>query len=496
MIFLFAWILSLLLVANAGAKHLDGRLNLTGGDLSTWRGDTGQWEVVGDTFINPKNEKLLSSIPGTGAVVNGSTGKTSHLISKAEFGDVKAHIEFMVSKGSNSGAYFAGRYEIQVYDSYGVPKDEYPGIECGGIYERWDENRSPKGYEGHSPRVNTSRPAGQWQVFDVIFRAPRFDESGKKVANARFEKIVHNGVVVHEDVELTGPTRSSAYDDEKPTGPLMLQGDHGPVAYRNIWIEPAGPNPFFAMDTATDKENLSATRRIEMLKRLDYAGIGYTGCDGLAEMLGELDRNELRLFTLYLGINIDPGRQKYDPKLKEAINLLKGRNTILCLFVKSMKFEPSSTDVDTQVVEIIREIADMAVASDLRVALYPDSGFRLERVEDALRLAKKVDRKNVGIAFNVWNQQQVSNQKYMKSLIISAMPYLFIAIVDGAYSSGEDWAKTYFNIYGFLTILLESGYTGPIGLNGNGLGGDAYEYLERYMNLWYRLSERLATTNN
>ena len=62
--------------------------------------------------------------------------------------------------------------------------------------------------------------------------------SGKKTANARFVKVVHNGTVVHEDVEVTGPTRAAAFSDERPTGPLMLQGDHGPVAYRNVWLRP------------------------------------------------------------------------------------------------------------------------------------------------------------------------------------------------------------------------------------------------------------------
>ncbi|MHC4574982.1 MAG: 3-keto-disaccharide hydrolase, partial [Planctomycetota bacterium] len=123
----------------------------------------------------------------------------------------------------------------QILDSYGVEKPKYS--DCGGIYQRWDEKRSPKGYEGHPPRVNASMPAGQWQTYDVIFRAPRLDRSGKKTANARFERVFHNGILVHEDVEVTGPTRAAAYKDEKPTGPLMLQGDHGPVAYRNIRIE-------------------------------------------------------------------------------------------------------------------------------------------------------------------------------------------------------------------------------------------------------------------
>ena len=218
-------------VAEAGAK-----IQLIGDDFSAWREDTGDWQIVGEAIKSAANEELIAIKPGTGVIVNGPKGRTVALFSKTEFGDVQAHIEFMVPRKSNSGVYFMGRYEIQILDSWGVEEPKYS--DCGGIYQRWDENRSPKGYEGRPPRVNASLPPGQWQTYDCLFRAPRFDESGKKIANARFEKVVHNGVVVHENVEVTGPTRAGAYKDEKPTGPLMLQGDHGPVAYRNIWIVP------------------------------------------------------------------------------------------------------------------------------------------------------------------------------------------------------------------------------------------------------------------
>jgi len=86
--------------------------------------------------------------------------------------------------------------------------------------------------------VNATKPPGEWQTFDIVFRAPRFDASGKKIANARVVKVTHNGKVVHENVELTGPTRGGLTDDDKPLGPLRLQGDHGPVAYRNLRIKP------------------------------------------------------------------------------------------------------------------------------------------------------------------------------------------------------------------------------------------------------------------
>ena len=473
-----------------------GRVYLIGDDFSGWRDNTGQWEIVGDVFMNPENEKLLSSRPGTGAIVNGPTGRTRNILSKGQFDDVRAHIEFMVPKGSNSGVYFMGRYEIQVFDSWGVKEPKHS--DCGGIYQRWDNNRNPKGYEGHRPRVNASLPPGQWQTYDVVFRAPRFDDKGRKISNARFEKVVHNGIMVHEDVQLAGPTRASTYNDEKPFGPIMLQGDHGPVAYRNIWIEPAGAVSFFAMDTGTkDAKHKTAKEQVKMLKELGYdgIGIGYAGSDNLAEILGELDKNGLRLFSVYLGVNIDAGEQKYDPKLKEAIKILTRRNTILWLYVQSKKYGLSSSDGDARAVEIIREIADMAAAEKVRVALYPHHRFWLERVEDAVRVAKKVNRKNVGVTFNLCHWLRVDDEKNMKSLIDLSMPYLFAVTINGADSGGKDWKQLIqtlgrgsFDMQRFLETLKECGYTGPIGLQGYGIKGDAHENLKRSMNAWRKLS--------
>jgi len=380
---LFAAVACLLFVAGAGAKSV----TLTGEDLSSWRGNTGQWEVVGDVSLNSTNERLLSTKSGAGAIVNGPAGRTSHLLSKAEFGDIKAHIEFMVPKESNSGVYFMGRYEIQVFDSW-KKTSPYPGIECGGIYQRWDESKDPKGFEGHSPRMNASRAPGQWQTFDVVFRAPRFDKKGRKVANARFETVVHNGVLIHEDIELTGPTRAGVYNDEKPTGPLMLQGDHGPVAYHNIRIEPAGPNPFFALDNAAmDDKHKTAKEQVAMLKELGYDGISSRGGKGLAEMADELDKNGLRLFNVYLGVNIDSDQPAYGEELIDAIEVLKGRNAMLWLFVLSKKLKPSDPTGDERAQKIIREVAKIAAESEVRIALYPHHGFWVERVEDALRVA-------------------------------------------------------------------------------------------------------------
>ncbi len=208
-------------------------------DLSAWRAPTGDWMIAGDAVKNPQNEALLAAKAGKGVMINGATGRTSNIITKKEWGDVALHIEFVVPKGSNSGVYLMGRYEIQVFDSWGVAEPQHS--DCGGIYQRW---RNDRGYEGRAPRVNASKEPGQWQSFDAIFRAPKFDRQGNKIANARFVEVKHNGILVHENVEVTGPTRAATWEnDEKATGPLMLQGDHGPVAYRNITMTPLGAEP-------------------------------------------------------------------------------------------------------------------------------------------------------------------------------------------------------------------------------------------------------------
>ena len=205
-----------------------------GEDLAGWRQPQGDWLVAGQVALNSSKPEAFVTTGGQGILVNGAQGRTSDLVTEEQFGDVDLHVEFCIPKHSNSGVYLQGRYELQVYDSFGVVKDAYPGIECAGIYPRWINGQN---VDGHSPRVNASKPPGEWQSFDIEFRAPRFDAAGKKTANARIVRVLHNGQVVQENVELPGPTRSAHWEDEKPLGPVLLQGDHGPVVYRNLRLK-------------------------------------------------------------------------------------------------------------------------------------------------------------------------------------------------------------------------------------------------------------------
>lgn len=231
--------LALLPLAGLGARPDDQWTDLIGdAGLDKWRKPANAWFVAGDAALDEADAKKLAAKPGTGVIVNGKDGRTPNLISADEFGDIEVHAEFNVANGSNSGVYLMGRYEVQILDSWGKKDVHYS--DCGGIYQRWDPSRGKgnEGYEGHAPKVNMSRAPGEWQSFDIVFRAPRFDAQGKRTMPARFVKVAHNGQVIHEDVDVFGPTRGSAGEDEKAKGPLMLQGDHGPVAFRNIRVRP------------------------------------------------------------------------------------------------------------------------------------------------------------------------------------------------------------------------------------------------------------------
>jgi 3-keto-disaccharide hydrolase len=206
-------------------------------ELDAWRKPTGAWSVAGDARPDPQNPEQLSGVAGRGVIVD-DHGRTRNLYSKQDFGDMEAHIEFLIPKDSNSGVKLQGLYELQICDSAASSR-KLTGSDCGGVYPRAE--LLPRYHhldDGFAPRVNAARPAGEWQTLDLVFHAPRFDGAGKKVANARFVKVVLNGKLVHDNLELPAPTGHAWRLPEVRRGPLMLQADHGPVAFRNIRVKP------------------------------------------------------------------------------------------------------------------------------------------------------------------------------------------------------------------------------------------------------------------
>jgi hypothetical protein len=198
-----------------------------GKDLTGWKfkGDAknSKW-VVGVASVDPKSPAgLVVAKPTEGAtpeLINAGSGV--NLYTEQEFGDCVIDLEFMYPKGSNSGVYVLGEYEVQIYDTAGQKERK--------------KNENAAIYQISAPKVDASKPAGEWQRLTIDFRAPKFDASGKKTANARFVKVTLNGQVIHEDVEAPGVTPSGLTGKEHATGPLFFQGDHGPVAFRKISV--------------------------------------------------------------------------------------------------------------------------------------------------------------------------------------------------------------------------------------------------------------------
>jgi len=225
----------LLLLTRPGFAAEDGWKPLIGeSPKDAWHFFAEQWIIAGDAKLDEKNPKRLVAVPGKGVLVNGP-GRVRDLVTKETFTDVEVHVEFMVPKGSNSGVKLNGLYEIQILDSYG--KKKLTGDDCGGIYPRAEEKPRYRIIdEGVPPRVNACKKPGEWQALDIVFRSPRFDKDGKKTEHARFVKVVLNGQVIHENVEVKYPTGAAWVKKEVERGPLLLQSDHGPVAFRNVRV--------------------------------------------------------------------------------------------------------------------------------------------------------------------------------------------------------------------------------------------------------------------
>ncbi len=232
-----------LAVAAAAGRADEGWIELSSGPnaFDAWQAPTGDWFVADNVQLDPKDSKRLTGTPGGHGILVDPKGRTKNLVTKQKFTDLEVECDFLIAKKSNSGVKLMGLYEIQILDTHDAK--ELTGDSCGGIYPRAEEK--PKYHhidDGVAPRVNAAKPAGEWQTLHIIFQAPRFDAAGKKTSNAKFIKVVLNDQVVHENVEVEYPTGAAwRLKKETPTGPLLLQGDHGPVAFRNIRVRPWSP---------------------------------------------------------------------------------------------------------------------------------------------------------------------------------------------------------------------------------------------------------------
>jgi sugar phosphate isomerase/epimerase len=248
-----------------------------------------------------------------------------------------------------------------------------------------------------------------------------------------------------------------------------------------------------------DAKNRTLQQQAEMLKELGYEGAGHIGLDNVAQRLKTFDAAGLRLFQITMGVNIAPGKPPYDKRFPEVLELVKGRHVQFDLIVSDGK--PSDAAGDPRAVEILRAMSELARPSGSQLLLYPHTGCWLERIEDAVRVADKVDRPNVGVMFNLCHWLRVDKRRDYKPLVQQAMPRLWAVSINGAdpFDDQPGWRhyiqpldKGTFDVAGLIRTLRELGYQGPIGLQCYGIGGDAREHLARSMEAWRKLNERLG----
>jgi len=251
-------------------------------------------------------------------------------------------------------------------------------------------------------------------------------------------------------------------------------------------------NAFFAFCIDThDAKKRNLEQQAALLKELGYDGVGHLWLDNIPERLKTLDAAGLKLFQITMTVDITPGKQAYDPRFKEVMPLLKGRGVQFLLLMNGLK--PSDAAGDARAVEIIREMATIARESGAQILLYPHSYMWMERIQDAVRVAEKVDRPNVGVMFNLCHWLRVSKERNYKPLLALAMPRLWAVSISGAdeYDPNPGWehyiqplGRGSFDMLAFLKTLRQLGYTGPIGLQCYGIPGDVRDNLAESMKAW------------
>jgi sugar phosphate isomerase/epimerase len=246
-----------------------------------------------------------------------------------------------------------------------------------------------------------------------------------------------------------------------------------------------------------DSKHRSFSEQAAMLKELGYPGLGHIWLDKVGERLKSLDDAGLRLYQITMTVDLTPGKPVYDPRFPEVLALVKGRHVQFDLLIGG--FKPSDPAGDERAVAILREMSELARESGSELLLYPHVSNWVERIEDAIRVADKVDRANVGVMFNLCHWLRVDSSRDYRPLLQRAMLRLRAVSINGADERDDQpgWDHYIqpldcgnFDIAAFLKALDDLGYTGPIGLQCYGIGGDTRDHLARSMAAWRKLNPK------
>jgi sugar phosphate isomerase/epimerase len=262
----------------------------------------------------------------------------------------------------------------------------------------------------------------------------------------------------------------------------------------------AGPNPFFVFDNGLGGANLPTIEaQLDLVKGAGFDGLSWrTDSPGrVKEVLEGARQRGLKLFVIYADLQLKDGRVVHDPRLKDIIALCRGADTMIWPTMSSRQFKPSDPTGDDIAVAGLRGFADLCASNGLRVAIYPHVGCWVHRVQDALRVVKKVDRSNVGLTFNLCHALMDGAEDRIPELLEEAAPYLLVATINGADShpSKPTWEqlirplnKGSYDVSVVLKKLSALGFKGPIGLQCFSIPGDPKVLLPGSMAAWRKLN--------
>ncbi len=242
---------------------------------------------------------------------------------------------------------------------------------------------------------------------------------------------------------------------------------------------PAVPNP-------------SIAEQAGLLKELGFGGVGYPLWFGeeLAKNLRTLDEAGLELNLVYTAIRLDPQKPAYDPRVPQSLASLKGRPvTVSVLFQGLPPGDPRGME---PAVRILRELADTAAGSGLRISIYHHVDDWTESLPFALQVVEKAGRANVGVNFNLCHWLKVDGDKDYRTVLRENGTRIFAVTINGAQLDAEGWTggliqpldRGDFDNRQLLAVLKEIGYTGPVGLMCYGIPDNTREHLQRSMKTW------------
>jgi len=255
---------------------------------------------------------------------------------------------------------------------------------------------------------------------------------------------------------------------------------------------------FFAFDNGTGRDQkLPLDQQAELLRQAGYAGMGlFTGTSRIPEIVKALETRGLRLLAIYVHAFVDDSGPRIDPGLPEAVEVLRGRETMLMLTLRG------KAPNDHNAVAVVREVADMARAAGLRVCLYPHLNFFIETASDGVRILRQARRGIVGVAFNMPHELNYQRRAGGESadwdrVLEPVREHVFLASIAGA-AAGKGRETTVVRldrseheILPFLAALDRAGYRGPVSLQAIGVKGDVLENLKAAMAEWRRLRAKL-----